>query len=79
MHDARVFRNSPLRKKANQLFGPDDVLVGDAGYPLRTFLLTPFRDTGHLTAQHRRYNKAISSTRVVIEQAFGRLKNRCVP
>ncbi|RXM99478.1 Cell differentiation protein RCD1-like [Acipenser ruthenus] len=35
------------------------------------YLLTPFRDNGHLTVQQKRFNKKLSSARMVIERAFG--------
>ena len=39
-------------------------------------MITPFRDNGHLTADQTKYNKYHSSTRMVIERAFGQLKGR---
>ena len=51
-------------------------ILGDAAYPLKRWLLTPFRDNGRLTAQQRRYNTAHSSTRTVVERSIGLFKNR---
>ncbi|XP_023226904.1 protein ANTAGONIST OF LIKE HETEROCHROMATIN PROTEIN 1-like, partial [Centruroides sculpturatus] len=76
-HDARVFRISPLGQRlANDPnFIPSDYhLLGDSAYPCTVNLLTPFRDNGHLSPQEKHYNYVHSSTRVVIEQAFGILK-----
>lgn len=42
-------------------------MIGDGSYPIKEWLLTPYRDTGHLTAEQRRYNYVHSSTRTVIE------------
>lgn len=58
VHDARVFRRSPLAEnlecgkfcKNNSTF-----LLGDAAYPLRQYLIVPFKDNGHLTAAEKRY------------------------
>lgn len=50
--------------------------LGDGAYPLRSWLLTPYRDTGRLTPQQRNYNYRHSGTRVTIERAFGCLKGR---
>lgn len=36
--------------------------------------MVPFKDNGHLTARQKLFNKRLSATRVIIEQAFGRLK-----
>jgi len=51
-------------------------LLGDGGYPLLDWPVTPYRDNGHLTRQQKYYNKKHSSSRIKIEQAFGLLKSR---
>lgn len=80
VHDARVFRNSPICREVevnpDNYFPGNTHILGDAAYPLKRWLLTPFRDNGHLTAQQRRYNFAHSSTRMVVERSIGLLKNR---
>jgi len=80
VHDARVYRNSPLGQTAAQ--HPDEVfpngrfLVGDAAYPLTQQMMTPFKDTGVLSGEKMHYNFCHSSTRMAIERAFGLLKGR---
>ena len=60
VHDARVFRNSQIFQAAqtrySTLFPMNSYLVGDAAYPLSRFVLTPFRDTGHLSNKIQNYN-----------------------
>jgi hypothetical protein len=51
-------------------------ILGDAAYPTRRWLLTPFRDNGHLTEQQKKYNQYHTSNRVVIERAFALLKGK---
>lgn len=51
-------------------------MLGDSAYQCTQFLLTPFRDNGHLSAAEKNYNFKLSSCRVVIEHAFGILKQR---
>uniref|UniRef100_A0A3Q3EJ22 DDE Tnp4 domain-containing protein n=1 Tax=Labrus bergylta TaxID=56723 RepID=A0A3Q3EJ22_9LABR len=51
-------------------------IVGDAAYPLTSWLMKPFQDNGHLTRQQQLYNHKTSKARVVVENAFGRLKGR---
>ena len=46
-HDARVFRNSALcqRMDSGQLpLIQDGLIIGDSAYPLKSWLVTPFRD-----------------------------------
>ncbi len=75
VHDARVYRQSPLRKHLDQHPLPPNMhLLGDTAYPLSTDLMTPYRDDGNLTAEHKEFNKILSSTRAHIERAFGLLK-----
>ena len=78
-NDARVWANSPVGKmlQSNPDFIPvNSHLIGDCAYPLNTFLLTPYRDNGHLSGKQKQYNVKLSSKRVVVEQAIGLLKSR---
>ena len=72
-HDSRIFRESRLcaQFEEGRLQG---VLVGDAGYPLLPFLMTPVNNCR--TDAERRYNWAHIQTRNCIERAFGVLKRR---
>lgn len=76
MHDARIFKNSSLGKRLEAEPALKFHLLGDSAYPLSNHVLVPFRDNGHLTPEQLKYNLAHSSSRVVIERAFGRLKNK---
>lgn len=50
--------------------------MGDSAYPCLKQLLVPYKDNGHLTRAQRIFNSKLSSCRVVIENAFGCLKQR---
>ena len=88
VHDARVLANSSLFKKVTrkEILRGDLVrehgidiptfLVGDAAYPLNTWLMKPFTYSTDLTPAQKSFNNHLSSARVVVENAFGRLKAR---
>lgn len=50
--------------------------MGDSAYPCLKQLIVPYKDNGHLTRAQRMFNQKLSSCRVVIENAFGCLKQR---
>ncbi|XP_031327682.1 putative nuclease HARBI1 [Photinus pyralis] len=76
-HDANVWKQSPVYELLKSSNIPADLhLLGDSAYPLDTFLMCPFRDNGHLTNAQKKFNVTLSSTRVVIEMAYGRLKQK---
>ena len=76
VHDARVLRNSPLYAQGVRLCGNNHHLIGDSAYPLLEWLMTPYRDNGHLTQAERNYNKCHAKARCPIERAFALLKGR---
>lgn len=89
VHDSRVFKNSPLydaccartflpmglSKVITNVVVPP-VILGDSAYGLTNWLMRPFTDRGNLTNEEVAFNTAHSKTRVVVENAFGRLKGR---
>ncbi|XP_063398214.1 uncharacterized protein LOC134683083 [Mytilus trossulus] len=77
-HDARVFRNSSLSDRAEngRIFGCNKFLIADSAYPVKPYLIPPFKDNGHLSNLQKKFNKVISSARQVVERAFGLLKGR---
>ena len=54
----------------------NDHIIADGGYPIQKWLLTPYRDNGHLDPYQRKFNRLFSSNRVIIERAFGLRKGR---
>ena len=88
-HDSRVFKNSPLYKEClartflstnlskiidNIEIGP--LILGDSAYPLKNWLLKPYSDRGNLSIEEAKFTVSLSKCRVVVENAFGRLKGR---
>lgn len=77
VHDSRVLSLSsvpqdlPTLGKVNKYH-----TLGDGAYPITEHLLTPFKNYGNMTQDKCRYNYRLSSTRVVINNAFALLKQR---
>ncbi|KAH8034426.1 hypothetical protein HPB51_023740 [Rhipicephalus microplus] len=76
MHDSHVFSLSPLSKNIASVCQGRYHILGDAAYPLREYLLTPYRDYGAMNKQQKGFNFKFSGTRVLIENAFSTLKKR---
>ncbi|KAK9738702.1 DDE superfamily endonuclease [Popillia japonica] len=73
-HDAYVFNNSRLRARLKTGEMGDGILLGDSGYPVRPYLLTPLRNPR--TAAENLYNESQIRTRNCIERTFGVWKRR---
>lgn len=71
-HDSFMLNNSALKERMEQ--HEDGLLLGDSGYPLKPWLMTPFNNPSH--DSETRYNASHGKTRNIIERAFGVLKSR---
>lgn len=60
----------------NEDYEMNYVLVADSAYSPSPFLVPCFRDVEANTVERRIFNTKLSRTRVVIERAYGMLKNR---
>ncbi|KAF2886736.1 hypothetical protein ILUMI_19437, partial [Ignelater luminosus] len=79
VHNARVFRQSPLYHQlvsVPPLISAGQHLLADAAYPLMANVLKPYRDNGHLSQKQIKFNQTLSAQRSVIERTFGLLKGR---
>ncbi|XP_055390197.1 putative nuclease HARBI1 [Condylostylus longicornis] len=78
-HDAAMWNASPLKEAITNgsiVVPLDNHLIGDGAYALQTYMMVPFKENGFLTECESKYNTALSSTRVFVEQAFGILKKK---
>uniref|UniRef100_A0A3Q3K840 DDE Tnp4 domain-containing protein n=1 Tax=Monopterus albus TaxID=43700 RepID=A0A3Q3K840_MONAL len=82
-HDARVLADSPLYKRAEDqmstMVNGVEVpvhLIGDPAYPLTKWLMNGFTNHHCLTPEQHNFNYRLSSARMVVENAFDRLKGR---
>lgn len=77
IHDARVLRLSLVHEDLPTICEINKYhLLGDAAYPIREHLLTPYKHYGTMTPAKLAYNHRHAVTRVKIENAFGLLKQR---
>lgn len=79
VHDARVFRLSPIFAQLTNVqhfLSAFHHLIGDSGYPLLPNLVKPYQDNGHLTGNQQIYNNKLSSIRSIIKRAFVLLKTK---
>uniref|UniRef100_A0A3Q2YLC0 Protein ALP1-like n=2 Tax=Hippocampus comes TaxID=109280 RepID=A0A3Q2YLC0_HIPCM len=90
--DDRVFANSDLfklaeaqqhgylfpREKSTVVDGVEIPvhLIGDAAYPLKKWLMKGFTQHHQLSKEQAHYTNTLSSARMVVENALGRLKGR---
>ena len=73
-HDSRVFESSPLKEILES--GDNGCVLGDSGYPLKPYLLTPVLFLKSVAEQQ--YNNAHAKVRSVVERTLGIFKSRCV-
>ncbi|CAF4955530.1 unnamed protein product [Pieris macdunnoughi] len=74
VHDSTIFNNSRLKVLIESQQLGNCCLLGDRGYALKKYLLTPLADPQ--TAAERLYNESQIRTRNVVERAFGVWKRR---
>ncbi|XP_067626833.1 putative nuclease HARBI1 isoform X2 [Eurosta solidaginis] len=75
LHDYRVLRRSKLFED-EEMFPNSHFIIGDSAYPSNKWIVSPFKDYGNLNDAQRKFNEILSSTRMVVENAFGLLKGR---
>ena len=76
VHDSAIFNTGMLRVHLEDGGGGNGWLLGDRGYGIQPYLLTPFRPDDVSTPPQRRYQKAHTKTRNTVERAFGLWKAR---
>ncbi|XP_072023541.1 putative nuclease HARBI1 [Amphiura filiformis] len=72
-HDTRIFTNSSIAQRFER-GDINGILLGDSGYPVRRYLMTPLRNP--VTREQIHYNSAHKTTRNIVERLFGVLKRR---
>lgn len=73
-HDTTIFNNSYLKTEFENRHFENSVLLGDSGYALKPYLLTPHLNP--LGIAQQRYNESHIRTRNVVERTIGVWKRR---
>ncbi|XP_044744327.1 uncharacterized protein LOC123306405 [Coccinella septempunctata] len=73
-NDSTVFNNSRLKRRIENNEFRNGIFLGDSGYPLRNYFLTPLLNP--CSPEERLYNEAHIRTRNTIERCFGVWKRR---
>lgn len=74
VHDSTIFLNSRLRANFEANMYRNGILLGDSGYPLRQYLLTPILNPER--PAEALYNEAHIRTRNSVERLYGVWKRR---
>jgi len=74
VHDSRILRESPLFEAFENNKPLNGLILGDSGYMLRDWLMTPILAVR--SAKDEAYNKALCGTRCSVERCIGVLKRR---
>lgn len=73
-HDSRIFNNCQLKAQLEHGDYDGSYLLGDSGYPLTQYLLTPLRNP--IEPAENLYNESHIRTRNVVEISYGIWKRR---
>ncbi|KAK7929267.1 hypothetical protein WMY93_005662 [Mugilogobius chulae] len=75
VHDSRILRVSPFFDNWREAMG-EFTLLGDTAYTSKNypFIITPEKNNGVQTLEEQQMNAHMTKGRMVVEQAFGRLK-----
>ncbi|KAJ8910364.1 hypothetical protein NQ315_007475 [Exocentrus adspersus] len=74
-HDATIFEYSYIKTRMEQNDFNNGLLLGDSGYGVKSYILTPLLNPIITAAEHR-YNQSHIRTRNIIERMFGVWKRR---
>lgn len=73
-HDSNIFRNSCIKRKFDEGKFQDNVIVGDSGYGIQRYLITPILNPSSPVEQL--FNESQIVTRNPVERSYGVWKRR---
>jgi hypothetical protein len=74
--DNKIFERTKICMERERYFSDGQYLLADAGYALKDFVLTPYRQPAASLPHNRIFNEVHSSARVAVEHVNGMLKGR---
>ncbi|XP_077280434.1 uncharacterized protein LOC143907491 [Temnothorax americanus] len=75
IHDSRVLKLSDINDNLQKICEGKFHILGDAAYPIREWLMIPYRDYGNLSDKQKKFNKKFCATRVLIKLFIFRATN----
>ncbi|CAI6377470.1 unnamed protein product [Macrosiphum euphorbiae] len=75
-HDAYVWKNSTIRSHLLETNAKNTFLIGDSGYPLEPWCITPILGNHQIYSPEHRFNKTHKWARCTVERCIGVLKQR---
>ncbi len=73
-HDSRVFKNSPLWLNSEKFFEEQEYILADSGYSCTERVIPNYKKPEANAPDNRKFNAAIASVRVTVEDCIGMLK-----
>lgn len=75
-NDTTVFKGSGFKRNWPTAMPNGTVILGDAGYKLAPYMMTPYDITASMPIHQRSFNRVHSATRMKVECAIGKLTGR---
>ncbi|XP_050465124.1 uncharacterized protein LOC126858702, partial [Cataglyphis hispanica] len=76
VNDARVFKLSGVYDLCTENYFYDNSHILMMQHTIDPCVIVPFKDNGHLTESQVKYNTCHAQSRIMVERAFGLLKDR---
>lgn len=83
VHDMDLFMRSPLYLQIREFLSGDEYYLGDTGYALRPYMITPYKNSEiakeqlqHVKDARTYFNRHFSAVRITVERCIGVLKAR---
>lgn len=76
VHDSSRFRETAVYQNPENFFSADEYIMADSAYPLKHWLITPYKGRAANDVENVLFNTMFSKFRIRVEHVMGLLKNR---